>query len=158
MRMCNAKLRWKDSDGTIHEYDGWADDATKYSEGVEHTRYIRVGEFQLKVFVPVNEVTSTIWRDMRFLIDAEKYIDSITSNSHYPYAFKVTRRNIVTGTYEDEGYVEITLVEDEFIVGKDDAENMIAAQVDDSGSVIEYEDNNDDEEDEDNNEQEGGWL
>lgn len=129
MKMCNTKLKWKDENGVLHVYDGWADDATKYSEGVEHTSYIRIGEFQLKVFVPVDEHTATIWRDMRFIIDAEKYISNITSKNHYPFAFKVTRRNIVTGTYDDEGYVEITLVEDEFLVGQDDAENMIAAQI-----------------------------
>lgn len=146
IKMCNVKLKWKDANDIVHVYDGWADDATKYSEGVEHTSYIRIGEFQLKVFVPVDEYTSTIWRDMRFIIDAGKYIPDIISNNHYPFVFKVTRRNIVTGTYADEGYVEITLVEDEFLVGQDDAENMIAAQIN-GAKNMEFPDTS-----------EGGWL
>lgn len=128
MRMCNSVLKWKAKDGTVYSYKGYADDATKYSEGTEGTRYLRVGEFQLKIIIPVDEITSCITRDMRFLIDADKYIPSIVAAGDTPYAFRVTRRNIVTGVYRDEGYVEITLVEDSFINGKDDAENMIAVQ------------------------------
>ena len=149
MKMCNATLKWKAKDGTVYSYEGYADDATKYSEGTEGTRYLRVGEFQLKVFIPMDEITSQIYRDMRFIIDADKYVPSLIAVGDTPYVFRVTRRNIVTGTYRGEGYVEITLVEDSFIAGKDDAENMLAAQ---QWELKELEQTEPGEQDE------GGWL
>lgn len=128
MYLCNCKLRWRDEDGTVYTYDGYAEDATKYSEGVESTQYMRIAEFQIKVKIRVDEASALVVRDMRFVIDAEKYIDSIIASDDRPFVFKVTRRNIVTGTYDDEGYVEITLVQDQWVEGKDDYEHMIAAQ------------------------------
>lgn len=128
MQLCNCVLRWKDLNGTIHMYNGVAEDATKYSEGVESTQYLRIAEFQIKVKIHLDEISSLISRDMRFIIDADKYIDSIVANDDRPFVFKVTRRNIITGSYNDEGYVEITLVQDQWIDGKDDWQDMLAAQ------------------------------
>lgn len=125
---CNVSLRWKNDTGDIIEYFGIAEDATKYSEGVASTQYISVDEFQIKVLLPLNSDTAVIWRDMRFLIDANKYIEKIVAKGEYPFAFRVTRRNIITGTYEEEGYVEITMVEDTFRKNEDDHINMIASQ------------------------------
>lgn len=128
MYLCNCKMKWKSVDGTVYSYDGYAEDATKYSEGIESTQYLRIAEFQIKVKIPVDEVTSLIHRDMRFVIDAEKYIDSIIAADDRPFVFRVTRRNIITGTYNDEGYVEITLVQDQWVEGKDNYTDMLAAQ------------------------------
>lgn len=128
MYLCNCKLKWRDKDGTVYTYDGYAEDATKYSEGVESTQYLRIAEFQIKVKIRVDEISALITRDMRFVIDAEKYIGNIISEDDRPFVFKVTRRNLVTGTYDNEGCVEITLVQDQWVEGKDDYTNMIAAQ------------------------------
>ena len=128
MQLCNCLMKWKDANGNIFSYNGVAEDATKYSEGVESTQYLRIAEFQIKVKIHLDSTSAVIGRDMRFVIDAAKYIDSIVSNDDRPFVFKVTRRNIVTGTYADDGYVEITLVQDQWIEGKDDYENMLAAQ------------------------------
>ena len=110
--LCNCKLKWCGKDGTVYSYDGYAEDATKYSEGVESTQYLRIAEFQIKVKVPVDAITALIHRDMRFVIDADKYIENLVEAYDRPFVFRVTRRNIITGTYKDEGYVEITLVQD----------------------------------------------
>lgn len=126
--LCNCKLKWKAIDGTVYSYDGYAEDATKYSEGVESTQYLRIAEFQIKVKIPVDEVSALIHRDMRFVIDADKYIDALIAADDRPFVFRVTRRNIITGTYNDEGYVEITLVQDQWVEGKDDYESMLASQ------------------------------
>lgn len=128
MQLCNCVLKWRDSDDVIHSYDGVAEDATKYSEGVESTQYLRIAEFQLKVKIHLDATSATIGRDMRFVIDADKYIDNIVADNDRPFVFKVTRRNIVTGSYNGEGYVEITLVQDQWIEGKDDYLDMFAAQ------------------------------
>lgn len=129
-QLCNVLMRWQNTDGDILEYYGVGEDATKYSSGVLNGSdyMITLGEFQIKVALPVNEDTAVIHRDMRFLIDADSFLDTLQDAGMHPTAFKVTRRNIVTGTFDDEGYVEITLVEDRFIDGKDDEENGLAYQ------------------------------
>ena len=128
MHLCNCVMRWKDKHGKVHSYHGSAEDATKYSEGVESTQYLRVGEFQLKVKITVDQYTALINRDMRFVIDASTYMPDIVANNDRPFVFRTTRRNIVTGTYPDEGYVEITLVQDAWLEGQDDYVDMLAAQ------------------------------
>lgn len=155
MHLCNCVLRWKDRNGVLHEYNGVAEDATKYSEGIESTQYLRIAEFQIKVKIHLDSVTAIIDRDMRFIIDADKYIDNIVSNNDRPFVFKVTRRNIVTGSLNGEGYVEITLVQDQWIEGRDDYIEMVASQpyeLDDVYPIINpSEDASDDA-------QEGRWL
>lgn len=155
MQRCNCVMKWKDAQGVIHSYDGVAEDATKYSEGVESTQYLRIAEFQIKVKIHLDAVSAIIGRDMRFVIDANKYIDSIIKNDDRPFVFKVTRRNIVTGTYVDDGYVEITLVQDQWIEGRDNYEEMLAAQpyeLQDAYPIVKPSEN--DSEDA----EEGGWL
>lgn len=128
MYLCNCVLRWIDKNGKMHAYEGHAEDATKYSEGVEATQYIKVAEFQIKVKISMDSISALIYRDMRFIIDAEKFVPNMIADNDRPFVFRVTRRNIVTGTCGDEGYVEITLVQDQWIEGRDDYEQMIAAQ------------------------------
>lgn len=129
-QLCNVLMRWQDADGSILEYYGVGEDATKYSSGIVNGSdyMITLGEFQIKVALPVNDDTVSIHRDMRFMIDVETFLDALQDAGMHPTVFKVTRRNIVTGTFDDHGYVEITMVEDRFIDGKDDAENGLAYQ------------------------------
>lgn len=129
-QLCNVLMRWQNAYGEVLEYYGVGEDATKYSSGIVNGKdyMITLGEFQIKVALPVNEDTAVIHRDMRFLIDVESFVDTLRESDMHPTAFKVTRRNIVTGTFDDAGYVEITMVEDRFIDGKDDIENGLAYQ------------------------------
>lgn len=129
MQLCACVLKFK-RDDVVYSYPAYVEDATKYSEGVDSTKYIGVGEFQLKAKIHMDEISSTIFRDMRFIIDVDKYVPDIIAQEKRPYVYRVTRRNIVTGSYDDEGYIEITLVQDQWIEGKDDYINMIAAQPD----------------------------
>ena len=131
MYECNMKLRWKNANGKIIERVGKGEDATKYGEGTEGTFRLRIGKFQLKVFVPLDSETVLIRRDDRFLIDAERFLGIMKENGVLPNAYKVTRRNVTTGTFPDKGYVEITLIEDQFVAGSDDIDNMLAARVSD---------------------------
>lgn len=131
MYECNTTLRWKNRKGNIVERVGKGEDATKYSEGVQGGNTVRIGEFQLKVVVRLDEETVLIQRDDRFMIDAFDYIEDIIENGATPAVFRVTRRNVVTGTFPStNGYVEITLVEDQFVAGHDDVENRIACKRD----------------------------
>lgn len=128
MYECNTKLRWKNKNGEIVERFGKGEDATKYSEGTQGGYTLRIGEFQLKVIVSLDEETVLIRRDDRFMMDASAFIGVLAENDILPMVYRVTRRNVVTGTFENKGYVEITLVEDQFVAGHDDVENMIACR------------------------------
>ena len=128
MYECNMKLRWKNANGLIIERVGKGEDATKYGEGTEGTFRMRIGEFQLKIIITLDSETVLIRRDDRFIIDATN-ISSM--DGVIPNVYRVTRRNVTTGTFPDIGYVELTLVEDQFVAGHDDMENMIACKVSD---------------------------
>lgn len=159
MYECNMKIRWKNYNGEIIERVGKGEDATKYGEGTEGSFRLRIGKFQLKLIVPLDNETVLIERDDRFLIDATAFLDVMSENNVLPNAYKVTRRNVTTGTFPDTGYVEITMVEDQFVAEYDDLESMIAARVADMIGIP-ASSSEDDESDEgnegDNNE--GGWL
>ena len=160
MYECNMKLRWKNSNGEIIERVGKAEDATKYGEGTEGTSVIRIGKFQIKILVRLDEETVKIRRDDRFIVDAEKYIDVLLEDGILPDVYKVTRINVTTGTFPDVGYIEITMIEDQFVAGHDDIENMIACRV--SDIIKEGDDghgsSDDGDDDGGNNSGDGGWL
>ena len=158
MYECNMKLRWKNSKGEIIERVGKGEDATKYGEGTEGSFRLRIGEFQLKILIRLDEETVLIKRDDRFMIDAEDFLDVMTENGVMPNVYKVSRRNVTTGTFPQDGsqhgYIEITLVEDQFVAGSDDIENRIAPRVKDIVNKVD----NSSGESSDNQSGEGGWL
>lgn len=160
MYECNMKLRWKNAKGQIIERVGKGEDATKYGEGTEGSFRIRIGEFQLKILVRLDSETVLIRRDDRFIIDANNFLEDLAENSIPPSVYKVTRRNVTTGTFSDVGYVELTLVEDQFVAGVDDIENMIAPRVSEIVKMPLDSDENGEESNEENsdNAEEGGWL
>lgn len=158
MYECNMKLRWKNSKGEIIERVGKGEDATKYGEGTEGSFRLRIGEFQLKILIRLDEETVLIKRDDRFMIDAEDFLDVMTENDVMPNVYKVSRRNVTTGTFPQDGsqhgYIEITLIEDQFVAGSDDIENRIAPRVKD---IVNKVDNSSGESSDDHSD-EGGWL
>lgn len=127
MNQCNVILKWQLADRTIVSEYGVAEDATKYGTGITNTVYLQIGEFSIKVKVPLNEQTLAIKRDQRFLI-------GYAGNGFKPQAFITSRINQVTGTYAlnmdnsvlSDGYIEITMLEDQFRPGKDNVEYGIA--------------------------------
>ena len=179
MYECNTKLRWKNKKGVIIERVGKGEDATKYGEGTEGTFRMRIGEFQLKVIVRLDEETVLIKRDDRFIIDADPIfypydgettedVNNYVLNGITPNVYRVTRRNVTTGTFPNIGYVELTFVEDHFVDGQDDVVNMIDPSVSEmvkiptdssasetSGGISGNEGN---EVSGDDNNSEGGWL
>ena len=170
MYECNLKLRWKNKNGEIIERVGKGEDATKYGEGTEGTFRLRIGEFQLKILIRLDEETVLIRRDDRFMIDADDFFGVMAENEVLPNVYKVSRRNVNTGTFPQDGtqhgYIEITLIEDQFIAGHDDIENRIAPRV--STMVKPDEDGNDGNtgssssgnigNNNNDNTDEGGWL
>lgn len=92
---------------------------------------MRIGEFALKVKVQMNPQTLQIRRDQRFLIGE-------SGEGCVPNAYITSRLNQITGTYvehEDEnwvnyGYIEVTVLEDQFRPHADRADLMIADYID----------------------------
>lgn len=125
-KRCEKELRWKNQDGELFVYPCATEDATKYSTGEERGSYINSGEFQIKVFVTLDKHTALIRRGQRFLIDSVAFLEDTIQNGFIPNAFRVTRRNVVTSVYNEEGYVELTLCEDQFNKETDNALEMIA--------------------------------
>lgn len=136
MSQCNTALKWQLEDGSIYTEYGVSEDATKYGTGTEDSQYLQIGEFSLKVKIPINEKTLKIQRDKRFLIG--QYGDGFKPN-----AYIVTRINQVTNSYEHEtletddngnlyyqGYLEVTLGEDQYRVETDRGDLGIADYVD----------------------------
>ena len=130
MNQCNTVLKWQKPDGTILTQVAVAEDATKYGTGVQNTVYMQIGEFSLKVKVPLNEETLAINRDKRFLIGQNDPVTGL----YKPKAFIASRINQVTGTHTldadnsilSDGYIEITMMEDQFKPNEDNAELGIA--------------------------------
>lgn len=125
-KRCEKELRWRSADGIIHFYPCATEDATKYSTGEENGRFITTGEFQIKVLVTLNAETVLIRRGQRFLLDSKAFVKETVSKGYIPNAYRVTRRNVITGVYNEEGYVELTLCEDQYNPETDNALELIA--------------------------------
>lgn len=132
MTQCNTILRWQLPDLSIAVTYAVTEDATKYGTGVSNNELMRAGEFALKAKVQMNEQTLQIHRDQRFLIGE-------SGEGYSPNAYITSRINMVTGTYVDidvdkseknYGYIEITMLEDQFREHRDRTDLMIADYVD----------------------------
>lgn len=124
MRRCTTLLRWKDG-GVIREYPATSEDATRYGDGEKAGRLITVSDFQLKFRLHLDEHSAKLDRGQRFLVDADQYLTDMATVGLNPAAYKVTRRNVVTGSTVGSGYLELTVVECEFSK-RDNVELMVA--------------------------------
>lgn len=145
MTQCNTVLRWQDEDQEIRVAYAVAEDATKYGTGVSDNSLMRIGEFSLKLKVQLNDDTLGICRDKRFLIGE-------CTEQHMPNAYIVSRINQVTGTYlveanadgmcdgesQNYGYIELTLLEDQYRPNVDRADLMIADYKESGDNPFEY--------------------
>lgn len=131
MTQCNTILHWQMPDLSVVTTYAVTEDATKYGTGVSDNELMRIGEFALKAKVQMNEQTLQIHRDQRFLIGE-------SGEGYTPNAYITSRINLVTGTYVDidadqseknYGYIEVTLLEDQFRPHTDRADLMVADYV-----------------------------
>jgi len=79
-------LRWQNLDGKIIERWVYAEDFTKYSNGVTGNNTITVGDNQYGLTLPVDEETKRLKRDMRFPMDFD--------DSEQPDIYKLTNRKV----------------------------------------------------------------
>lgn len=84
MYLCTVPLRWQNSEGKIIERYVYAEDFTKYSNGVTGNNTITIGDNQYGLTLPVDEETKKLKRDMRFPMDFD--------DSEQPDIYKLTNR------------------------------------------------------------------
>lgn len=86
MYLCTVPLRWQNSDGKIIERYVYAEDFTKYSNGVTGNNTITIGDNQYGLTLPVDDETKKLKRDMRFPMDFD--------DSEQPDIYKLTNRKV----------------------------------------------------------------
>lgn len=86
MYLCTVPLRWQNSEGKIVERYVYAEDFTKYSNGVTGNNTITIGDNQYGLTLPVDSETKKLKRDMRFPIDFD--------DSEQPDIYKLTNRKV----------------------------------------------------------------
>lgn len=86
MYLCTVPLRWQNSEGKIIERYVYAEDFTKYSNGVTGNNTITIGDNQYGLILPVDEETKKLKRDMRFPMDFD--------DSEQPDIYKLTNRKV----------------------------------------------------------------
>lgn len=84
MYLCTIPLRWQNSEGKIIERYVYAEDYTKYSNGVTGNSTITIGDNQYGLTLPIDGETKRLKRDMRFPIDFD--------DSEQPDIYKLTNR------------------------------------------------------------------
>ena len=86
MYLCTVPLRWQNSEGKIIERYVYAEDFTKYSNGVTGNNTITIGDNQYGLTLPVDDETKKLKRDMRFPMDFD--------DSEQPDIYKLTNRKV----------------------------------------------------------------
>lgn len=86
MYLCTVPLRWQNSEGKIIERYVYAEDFTKYSNGVTGNNTITIGDNQYGLTLPVDDETKKLKRDMRFPMDFD--------DSELPDIYKLTNRKV----------------------------------------------------------------
>lgn len=86
MYLCTVPLRWQNSEGKIIERFVYAEDFTKYSNGVTGNNTITIGDNQYGLTLPVDSETKKLKRDMRFPLDFD--------DSEQPDIYKLTNRKV----------------------------------------------------------------
>lgn len=86
MYLCTVPLRWQNLEGKIIERWVYAEDFTKYSNGVTGNNTITVGDNQYGLTLPVDEETKRLKRDMRFPMDFD--------DNEQPDIYKLTNRKV----------------------------------------------------------------
>lgn len=86
MYLCTVPLRWQNLDGKIIERWAYAEDFTKYSNGITGNSTITVGDNQYGLTLPIDSETKKLKRDMRFSMDFD--------DSEQPDIYKLTNRKV----------------------------------------------------------------
>ena len=137
LSFCNHLVRFlSPRNGEIVEYPISVINATQYGSGETDKQRMSIGSSQLLVDITFDEHTVLLDSGFRFLLDR---------NREFPTAFKVTQADTVSYSDSGErGYIQLTVVEDQFNPKTDNKEQMIADYTSDPiGTGRELDDNPD---------------
>ena len=106
---CSFQLRCQNKEGKIISRYVYSEDQTKYSTGEIGNNNITVGDNQYGLYIPIDNETKALNRDMRFVVD---FADAIV-----PDVYKLTNKKTIISNYEisqEGGTMILTLSYDAF--------------------------------------------
>lgn len=120
LMLCNYLLSWVNSNGEIIQR--WANitSASQYNNGETGSTYFFIRSDQLMILTSNDDECMLLSSGQRFIIDKRcilyerEFADDITSDtSNTVITYKITRTDSVLYNYEDSGYYEFLVTEDE---------------------------------------------
>ena len=113
MKLCQAVLHWKKTDGTIVNRPAYVEDFTKYSGGETSNGVITVGDNQYGCIVPLDNECLHLKREMRFVLD---------ELLECPDVYRITNRKLALNNYNifgRGGTITLTMTIDGFNADED---------------------------------------
>lgn len=123
LSLCNHLLTWQNPEGKVVQR--WANvlNASQYNNGEQKSKFYTVRSDQLLVFIADDDDDDDGLRltsGQRFIIDkrcklyTSRFNEDVTQDTSNPVlTYKITRVNNVIDDYQDSGYLEFMLDEDE---------------------------------------------
>jgi hypothetical protein len=119
IEQCNYNLKWQNPH-TLELHNRWCSVRDPYAMGIdEGLKVVVTGNAKYTIKMPHDEETSVFHLDTRFLID-------IANNQPVPYQIIKFDATTTRDAARDEGFLKLTLREDELRPGVDNYELMIA--------------------------------
>lgn len=112
---CNYILKWQDDNRVIKEFPCVMISASQYNSGEKASKTLTLGYNQIMMRIMCNEDTIKFKSDKRFFVDNE-----LTQ----PKVYRITREDTIHA-FQQKGYMEIILTEDEFNAETDNIEKFI---------------------------------
>ena len=116
LHQCNYILKWQNANREIIYCPANIENASQYNTGEEGDKSITLGYNQLMVYVPINDDTVIIDRNLRLFVDY---------NSINPIPYKVTRIDTVTYSYCKNRVMCLVFTEDQYNPKTDSIENWL---------------------------------
>ena len=116
LHQCNYILKWQNANKDIIYCPASIENASQYNTGEEGDKSITLGYNQLMVYVPINDDTVIIDRNLRLFVDY---------NSINPIPYKVTRIDTVTYSYCKNRVMCLVFTEDQYNPKTDSIENWL---------------------------------
>lgn len=122
---CNYMLRWQDDNRVIKEFPCVMISASQYNSGEKQSKTLTLGYNQIMMRIMCNDDTIKFKSDKRFFVDNE-----LTR----PKVYRITREDTIHA-WNQKGFMEIILTEDEYNADTDNIEKFICdyqAEADDN--------------------------
>jgi hypothetical protein len=118
---CNYLLRWQNPK-TYEIIERWCSVRDPYASGLDENNHVTTGNGKFKITIPHDSETALFYVDKRFLID-------VANNTPIPY--RIVKYDSISNSYaaRDEGFLVISLWQDEYNVDNDRDDLMIADYV-----------------------------